>query len=176
MFIQWFHAGLTYVECCKDEYFLRFVSQIGVLRYTNSEREGAYPMSFGYLDEAYIMVNHMLLISRRFVLWSTKAAQIGILNFKIFCIRFLSKYSMNQFRSKFIFIRFMFPSQWFHHNCCLCCSWWELKTKLCEKLVPGREIMPSLVLGVEVFTFTSQTPPQFLFCYWHFAHPCRGAK
>ena len=41
-------------------------------------------MSFGYLDEAYNMVNHMLLVLRRFVPWTTKGAQIGTLHLKTF--------------------------------------------------------------------------------------------
>ena len=51
-------------------------------------------------------------------------------------VRFLGKYGMNQLRFKLILILVMFPSQWSHLNCCLCCSWCGLKIKLCDKNCP----------------------------------------
>ena len=68
-------------------------------------------MSSEYLDEAGKMVNRMMLISRRFVPWPTKGARIGTLDLRNLRLRFLGKYSMNQLRSKLIFIRVVFPSQ-----------------------------------------------------------------
>ena len=87
------------------------------------------------------MANHLLVVSRCFVPRTTKAAHISTQHIKTFCVRFLGKYSMNQLGSKLILILVMFPSQWCHHNGCLCCSWCELKTKLCKKNVPCGKIM-----------------------------------
>ena len=118
-----------------------FVAQTGVLHNTIAERVDAYPLSSGYLDEAYNMVNHILVVSRGFVPRTSNAAHISTPHLKTFMVIFLGKYKMNDLRFKLIFVRFMFPSQWCHHNCCLCCSWCELKTKLCKKNVPGRKKM-----------------------------------
>ena len=109
-------------------HLLWFVAQTGVLNNTNAKRVEHYTMSFGYLDEAYIMVNYMLLVSRRFVPWTTKGAQIGTPYIQNVFLRFLSKYSMNQLSSNLIFISLIFPIQWCHHNWCLCFSWCALKT------------------------------------------------
>ena len=103
---------------------------------TIAERVDAYPLSSGYLDESYNMVNHMLVISRCFVPRTTKAAHISTPHIKTFWVRFLGKYIMNQLHSKLILILVMFPIHWYHLNFCLCCSWCELKTKLCEKNCP----------------------------------------
>ena len=95
----------------ENKYLLWFVAQTGVLHNTITERVDAYPLGSGYLDEAYNMVNHMLVVSRCFVPRTTKAAHISTPHLKTFWVRFLDKYNMNQLRSKLIFIRFMFPSQ-----------------------------------------------------------------
>ena len=112
-----------------NKYLLWFVGQIGVLHNTIAKRVDDYPLSSGYLDEAYNMVNHMLVISRCFVPRTTKAAHISTQHIKTFWVRFLGKYSMNQSRSKLILFLVMFPSQWSHIQCCLYCSW-------CEKNCP----------------------------------------
>ena len=88
-------------EKINTPYLLWFLPQTEVLHNTNSERV-AYLMSFGYLDEAYSMANHMLMVSRRFVSRPTKAAQIGKVGMKTFSLRFLGKYSMNQLHFKLI--------------------------------------------------------------------------
>ena len=119
-----------------NKYLLWFAAQTGALHNTIAERVGAYPLSSGYLDEAYNMVNHMLVVSRCFVPRTTKAAHISTPNLKTFWVRFLGKYSMNQLRSKLILILVIFPGQWSHLICCLCCSWCELMTKLYEKNCP----------------------------------------
>ena len=119
-----------------NKYLLWFVAQTGVLHNTIAKGVDDYPLSSGYLDEPNNMVNHMLVISRCFVPRTTKAVHISTPHIKTFWVRFLGKYSMNQSRSKLILILVMFPSQWSHIYCCLCCSWCELKTKLCEKKCP----------------------------------------
>ena len=124
-----------------NKYLLWFVAQTGVLHNTIAERVDAYSLSFWYLDEAYNMMNHMLVVSRCFVPRTTKAAHISTRHIKTFWVRFLRKYGMNQLRFKLILILAMFPSHWPHLNFCLCCSWCELKTKLCKKNVPGSKIM-----------------------------------
>ena len=101
-----------------NKYLLWFVAQTWVLHNTIAERVDAYPLSSGYLDEAYNMVNLMLVVSRCFVPRTTKPAHIRTPHIKTFWVRFLGKYRMNQLRSKLIFIRFMLPSQRCHHNCC----------------------------------------------------------
>ena len=115
-----------------NKYLLWFVPQTGVLHNTIAERVDAYPFSSWYLDEAYNMTDQMLVVSGSFVPRTTKAAHISTPHLKTFRVRFLDKYKMNQSCSKLIFIRVIFPSQWCHHNCCLCCSWCEVKTNLCE--------------------------------------------
>ena len=45
----------------ENKYLLWFVAQTGVLHNTIVERVDADPLSSGYLDEAYNMVNHMLV-------------------------------------------------------------------------------------------------------------------
>ena len=72
------------------------------------------------MDEAYNMVNHMLVVSRCFVRWTTNnAAHISTPHVKIVRVNFLGKYRMDELRSKLIFIRFIFPSQWYNLNYCL---------------------------------------------------------
>ena len=93
------------------------MAQAGVLDKTLAERVDADPLSSGYRDEAYNIVNHMLVVSRCFVPRTTKAAHISTPHLKTFWVRFLRRYRMNELRFKLIFIRFMFPSQWGHHNC-----------------------------------------------------------
>ena len=56
---------------------LWFVAQTGVLYNTIAERVDADPLSSWYLDEAYSMANHMLVVSRCFVSRTTKAAHIS---------------------------------------------------------------------------------------------------
>ena len=119
-----------------NKYLLWFVAQTGVLHNTIAERVGAYPLSSGYLDGAHNMANHMLMVSGCFVPQTTKAAHTSTPHIKTFWVIFLGKYRMNELRSKLIFILAIFPSQWCHHNSCLCCSWCELKTKLCENKCP----------------------------------------
>ena len=143
---------------------LWFVAQTGVLHNTIAERVDADPFSSGYLDKAYNMANHILVVSRFFVLRTTKAAHISTPHIKTFWVRFLGKYSMNQFRFELILILVMFPSHWCHHNCCLCCSWCELETQIMRKKCPRWQNNASVFLGVELFTFTSQARPQFRFC------------
>ena len=116
-----------------NEYLLWFVAQI--LHNTIAERVDANPFSSGYLDKAYNMANYML-VSLCFVPRTTKAAHISTPHLKTFWVRFLGKYMMNELGFKIIFIRFMFPSQWCHHNCCLCCSWCELETQIMRKKCP----------------------------------------
>ena len=140
------------------------MAQTGVLHNTIAERVDADQLSSWYLDEAYNMSNHMLVVSRCFVPQTTKAAHISTPHLKTFWVRFLRKYIINELGSKLIFIRFMFSSQWCNHNCCLWRSWCELKRKLCEKSCPRYENNASVFLGVELFTFTSQARPQFRFC------------
>ena len=147
-----------------NKYLLWFVAQTGVLHNTIAESIDADPFSSGYLDKAYNMVNHMLVFSRSFVPRTTKAAHISTPHLKTFWVRFLGKYSMNQLRFKLILILVMLPSHWHHLICCLCCSWCELKIKLCEKKCPWWQNNASIFLGVELFTFTSQARPQFRFC------------
>ena len=144
---------------------LWFVPQTGVLHNTIAERVDAYPFSSWYLDEAYNMMDQMLVVSGSFVPRTSKAAHISTPRLKTFRVRFHDKYKMNQSCSRLIFIRFMFPSQWCHHNCCLCCSSCELRTKRFEKKCPRWQNHASIFLGVELFTFTSQARPQFRFCY-----------
>ena len=120
---------------------LWFVPQTGVLHNTIAERVDADPFSSVYLDEAYNMVNQMLVVSRCFVPRTTKAAHISTPHLKTFWVRFLGKYGMNQLRFKLIFILVMFPSHWCHLNCCFYCSRCELKRKLCKKFVPGSKLM-----------------------------------
>ena len=59
-----------YSRKTENKYLLWFVAQTGVLHNTNAKRVDAYPMNSEYQDEAYIMVNHMLLVSRRFMPWT----------------------------------------------------------------------------------------------------------
>ena len=135
-----------------NKYLLWFVAQTGVLHNNIAERVDAYPLSFWYLDEAYNMVNHMLVVSRCFMPRTTKAAYISTPHLKTFWVIFLGKYRINELRFKFIFIRFMFPSQWCYHNCCLCCLWCELKTKLYEKKCPQWQNNASIFLGIDFFS------------------------
>ena len=125
---------------------LWFVPQTGVLLNTNSERVQAYLMSSGYLNETYILVNRMLLVSRRFVPRPTKAAQVGTLDLKNVCLRFPGKYSTNQLRSKLIFILVMFPGQGCYHNCSLCWSCCELKIQTMHNFQSpaGKKCLPSV--------------------------------
>ena len=116
-----------------NKYLLWLVAQTGVLHNTIAERVDADPFSSGYLDKAYNMANQMLEVSRSFVPRTTKAARISTPHLNTCWIRFLGKYSMNQFRFKLILILVMFPSRWCHHNFCLCCSWRELKTQIMRK-------------------------------------------
>ena len=102
-----------------NKYLLWFVAQTGVLHNTIAERVDADPFSSGYLDKGYNMTNQMVVVSRSFVPRTTKAAHIGTPHLKTFWVRFLRKYSMNQFRFKLILILVMFPSHWCHHNSCL---------------------------------------------------------
>ena len=88
---------------------LWFVAQTEVLHNTIAEREDADPFSSWYLDKAYNMANHMMVVSRFFVLRTTKAAHIST-HLKTFWVRFLGKYSMNQIRFELILILVMFPS------------------------------------------------------------------
>ena len=46
------------------KYLLWFVAQTGVLHNTIAERVDADPFSSGYLDKAYNMTNHMMVVSR----------------------------------------------------------------------------------------------------------------
>ena len=86
-----------YSRKTENKYFLWFVAQTRVLHNnTIAERVDAYPLSSGYLDEAYNMVNHMLVVSRCFVPRTTKAAHISTPHLKAFWVRFLSKYRMNE--------------------------------------------------------------------------------
>ena len=96
------------------------------------------------------MVNHLMVVSRCFVPWTTKAPHISTPHLKTFWVRFLGKYRMNELRFKLIFTRFMFPSQCCHHNGYLCCSWCELKTKLCKINCSQWGKLPSSILGVEL--------------------------
>ena len=143
---------------------LWFVAQTGVLHDTIAERVDAYPFSSGYLDKAYNMAKHMMVVSRYFVPRTIKGAHISTPHIKTFVVRFLGKYSMNQFRFKLILILVIFPSHWCHHKCCLFCSWCELKTQIFRKKCPRWQNNASVFLGVELFTFTSQARPQFRFC------------
>ena len=59
-----------------NKYLLWFVAQTGVLHNTIAERVDADPLS-SYLDEAYNMVNQILVVSRSFVPRTTKAAHIS---------------------------------------------------------------------------------------------------
>ena len=68
----------------RNKYFLWFVAQTGVLHNTITERVDADPLSSGYLDEAYNMVNHMLVVSRCSVPRTTKAAHISTPHIKTF--------------------------------------------------------------------------------------------
>ena len=120
----------------ENKYLLWFVAQTGVLHKTIVERVDADPLSSGYLDEAYNMANHMLVVSRCFVPRTTKAAHISTPHIKTFWVRFLRKYGMNQLRFKLILILVMFPSHWSHLNCCLCCSWYEMETQIMRKKCP----------------------------------------
>ena len=74
---------------------LWFVAQTGVLHNTIADRErvDADPLSSGYIDEAYNMVNHMLVVSRYFVPRTTEAAHISTPHIKTFWVRFLGKYT-----------------------------------------------------------------------------------
>ena len=69
----------VYSRKTASTYLLWFVAQTGVLQNTNADRVEHYPMSSGYLNETYNMVNHMLAVSWRFVPWTTKGGQIGTL-------------------------------------------------------------------------------------------------
>ena len=144
-----------------NKYLLWFVAQTGVLHNTIAERVDADPFSYGYLDKAYNMANQFLVVSRRFVPRTTKAAHISTPHLKTFWVRFLRKYDMNQFRFKLILILVTFPSHWCHHNCCLCCSWGETETQIMRKKCPRWQNNASVFLGVELFTFRSQAQPQF---------------
>ena len=53
-----------YSRKTRNKYLLWFVAQTGVLHKPIAERVDADPLSSGYLDEAYNMVNHMLVIRR----------------------------------------------------------------------------------------------------------------
>ena len=119
-----------------NKYLFWFVAQTGVVHNTIAERVDAYPMCSGHLDEAYNIMNHMPVVLRCFVRRTTKAAHISTPHLKTFVVRFLGKYSMNQFRFKLILILVMFPSHWCHRNCCLCCSWCELETHIMRKKCP----------------------------------------
>ena len=79
-----------------NKYLLSFVARTGVLHNTIAERVDADPFSSGYLDEAYNMVNQMLVVSRCFVPRTTKAAHISTPHLKTFWVRFLGKYRMNE--------------------------------------------------------------------------------
>lgn len=50
--------------------------QIAILHNMNAERLEQDPP--GYVDEAFIMLNYMLLVSRRFVLFHIYGVQIGV--------------------------------------------------------------------------------------------------
>ena len=63
------------------------VAQTGVLYNKIAERVDAYPLSSGYVNEAYNMRNHMLVLSRCFVRRTTKAAH-STPHIKTFCVRF----------------------------------------------------------------------------------------
>ena len=78
-----------------NKYLLWLVAQTGVFHNTIAERVDADPLSSGYLDEAYIMVNHMLVVSRCFVPRTTKAVHISTPHIETFWVRFYGKYSMN---------------------------------------------------------------------------------
>ena len=67
-------AHKMYSRKTGNKYLLWFVVQTGVHHNTNAERVEHYLMSSGYLDEAYNMVNRMLLVSQRFVPWPTYGA------------------------------------------------------------------------------------------------------
>ena len=99
-----------YSRKTENTYLLWFVSLTGALHNTIAERVDAYPLSSGYLDEAYNMVNRMLVVSRCFLPRITKAADIGTPHLKTIWVRFLGKYRMNELRSKLLFIRFMLPN------------------------------------------------------------------
>ena len=60
-------AQNVFYKKTENRYLLRFVPQTGVFDITNSDCVDAYPLNSGYLDEAYNMVNHMLVVSRCFV-------------------------------------------------------------------------------------------------------------
>ena len=122
-----------YSRKTENKHLIWFVAQTGVLHNTIAERVDADPFSSWYLDKAYNMANHMMVVSRYFVPRTTKAAHISTPHLKTFVVRFLGKYSMNQFHFKLILILVMFPSHWCHHNCCLYCSWCELKTQIMRK-------------------------------------------
>ena len=74
-----------------NKYLLWFVAQTGVLHNAIAERVDAYPLSSGYLDEAFNMVNRMLVVSRCFVPRTPKAAHISTPHVKTFWLRFLGK-------------------------------------------------------------------------------------
>ena len=77
-------------------YLLWFLAQTGVLHNTIAERVDADPFSYGNLDEAYNMVNQMLVVSRCFAPRTTKGALISTPHLKTFWVRFLGKYMMNE--------------------------------------------------------------------------------
>ena len=93
-----------------NKYLLWFVAQTGVLHNTIAEFVDAYPLSSGHPDEAYNMMNHMLVVSLCFVPRTTKASHISTPHLKSFWVIFLGKYRINELRFKFIFIRLMLPS------------------------------------------------------------------
>ena len=139
--LSWFYVRCifdhkTYSRKTENKYLLWFVGQTGALHNVISERVDAYLLISRYIRWSYNMVNHMLVVSRCFVRWTTNnAAHTSTPQVKIVRVKFLGKYRMNELRSKLIFIRFIFPSQWYHLNYCLWCSWCELKTTTTRKHV-----------------------------------------
>lgn len=133
-------------DCKYTASLLQFVVQIGVFHNMNTKHVEHYPMSSGFLDEAYNIVNHILVVSRCFVPWPAKANNIGTLDPEAVFLRFLGKYPMNELRSKLNFILIVFPRQWWYYNYCLCCSWWALKTNTTQNVQSpvGKECRPAV--------------------------------
>lgn len=79
------------------------IPQTGVLQNAIEERVERDSKTFGYLDEAYKMLNHMPLISRSCVLLPFVGVQIGALGLKNLYLRSIGEYKINRFCSKLIF-------------------------------------------------------------------------